>query len=145
MIVLVIAIAAEVFARYVMNSSLSWSEEFGRILFVWVIFLGTSIGFKRGAHMGLHFITEMTPAPIRKVIQKISIICSAVFFLFIVIQGISVTLKMTSQATPALGISAAWQLSAIPVGALIILIHAPSLLFHSSSEVGVTHDLDSAG
>ena len=31
-------IVAQVFCRYVLNSSLSWSEELARYLFIWMIY-----------------------------------------------------------------------------------------------------------
>jgi TRAP-type C4-dicarboxylate transport system permease small subunit len=139
--ILIIVIASEVFARYVMNSSLSWSEECGRIIFLWAIFLGTSIGFKRGTHMGLHFITEKVPQQFKKGISVISLSCTAIFFLFVLIEGISVTLRMTTQLTPAMEISFAWQLSAIPAGALLTLLHIPALIVQSE-EAGDSHGLD---
>ena len=39
----------QVFFRYVLNASLSWSEELTRLLFVWLTFLGFGLAAQRGA------------------------------------------------------------------------------------------------
>ena len=41
----------QVIMRYVFNNSLSWSEELGKFLFVWISWLGISIGHKRKEHI----------------------------------------------------------------------------------------------
>lgn len=141
-VLLILVIGAEVVARYGFNSSLSWSEEFGRIVFVWIIFLGASIGFKRGAHMGLHFIVGMVTPKVKRLMAIASLILSAAFFIFIVIEGLLVSLEMVSQLTTAMQISVSWQYSAIPVGALFMLLHVPALLYQTGEE-GAADGMDS--
>ncbi|UOF88637.1 TRAP transporter small permease [Fodinisporobacter ferrooxydans] len=142
-VVLIFVIGAEVVARYVFNSSFSWSEEFGRMVFVWIIFLGASIGFKRGAHMGLHFIIGLASKKIKQMMSAATLFLSSVFFLFIIIEGIQVSIQMIPQLTSAMQISVAWEYSAIPVGALFMLIHVPALLYQMG-EVGASNGVDSA-
>ena len=40
---IVILTLVQVFARYVLNSPLLWSEELARLLLVWVVFLGGAV------------------------------------------------------------------------------------------------------
>ena len=40
-------LAVQVFMRYVMGASLSWSEELARYLFIWLIYLGISFGARQ--------------------------------------------------------------------------------------------------
>ena len=46
-------IILQVFYRYVLGSSLSWSEESARFLFIWVVMLGASMGVKEGFHVAV--------------------------------------------------------------------------------------------
>ncbi len=50
-IVLVIVIFAQVVSRYIFGDALSWSEELGRFIFVWMSWLGVSAGMKEGEHI----------------------------------------------------------------------------------------------
>nr|WP_306264636.1 TRAP transporter small permease [Pararhizobium sp. IMCC3301] len=44
---------AQVFNRYFLNMSLSWSEEFQRYGQIWLVFLAIPIAYRRGMHMGI--------------------------------------------------------------------------------------------
>jgi TRAP-type transport system small permease protein len=41
----------QVFNRFVLNRSLSWSEEFQIFCHVWIVFLAIPIAYRRGAHL----------------------------------------------------------------------------------------------
>jgi TRAP-type transport system small permease protein len=56
-------VIAEVFARYLLNSSLGFSNELSRVLFVWTIFLGMPLALSRGRHVGITILDRMLPAP----------------------------------------------------------------------------------
>ena len=45
--------AAQVFNRYFLNVSLSWSEEFQRYGQIWLVFLAVPIAYRRSMHMGI--------------------------------------------------------------------------------------------
>lgn len=137
---LVIVIGTQVAARYLFNSPLFWSEELGRIIFTWIVFLGTSIAIKRGAHMGLHFIVELSPPLIKGFITKISLLFTGVFFLIILIEGLKVAYHVSSNIMPAMEISQGWQYSAIPVGAFFALLHIPAL-FIQDRKPGELNDI----
>lgn len=49
--VLVVVIFAQVVSRYIFGNALSWSEELGRFIFVWMSWLGVSAGMKEGEHI----------------------------------------------------------------------------------------------
>lgn len=52
----VVLIFAQVIARYVFNHSISWSEELARYLFVWMIWLGTSMATRTNSHITVDVI-----------------------------------------------------------------------------------------
>ena len=51
--VMTILIFTQVVCRYVMHNSLTWSEELGRYLFVWITFVGLPVALKAGAHVAI--------------------------------------------------------------------------------------------
>ena len=59
---MVFIIFAQVIMRYIFNNSLSWSEELGKFLFVWISWLGISIGAKRKEHIKITmFVDKFSP------------------------------------------------------------------------------------
>ena len=43
----------QVIMRKVFQNSITWSEELARYIFIWQIWLGTSIGFRDGKHISI--------------------------------------------------------------------------------------------
>ena len=43
----------QVFNRFVLNNSLTWSEEAQIFCHVWIVFLGIPIAYRRGAHLSV--------------------------------------------------------------------------------------------
>ena len=58
-------IILQVFYRYVLGSSLSWSEESARFLFIWVVLLGASMGVKESFHVSVTLFKDMLPRRIK--------------------------------------------------------------------------------
>lgn len=51
----------QVFCRYVLGSSLSWSEEFQKFAHIWIIFLAIPMGYKYKAHIGMNVLLDKMP------------------------------------------------------------------------------------
>jgi TRAP-type transport system small permease protein len=51
----------QVFNRFVLNRSLSWSEEFQIYCHVWIVFLAIPIAYRRGAHLSVEFFRNRLP------------------------------------------------------------------------------------
>jgi len=51
----------QVFNRFVLNRSLSWSEEFQIYCHVWIVFLAIPIAYRYGAHMSVDSLRNMAP------------------------------------------------------------------------------------
>lgn len=75
MIVLVAAftilVGVQVVSRYVFNSSLTWSEQAARYMFVWLVMLGLPILYRRGEHVGFTMLTETLPSKAELIIKVI--------------------------------------------------------------------------
>jgi TRAP-type transport system small permease protein len=58
---MVVAGVLQIANRFVLNISLSWSEELQRYLHIWIVFLAVPIGYRRGAHLGMNMLFERLP------------------------------------------------------------------------------------
>lgn len=56
----------QVFNRFVLNRSLSWSEEFQIFCHVWIVFLAIPIAYRRGAHLAVDAIKMKLGAGVQK-------------------------------------------------------------------------------
>ena len=56
----------QVFNRFVLNRSISWSEEFQIYCHVWIVFLAIPIAYRHGAHMSVDSLKNLLPRGIAK-------------------------------------------------------------------------------
>ena len=76
---------ANVFSRYVLHLSLSFSEEITTNLFVLLSMMGTAIAARRRAHLGLSILTDAVNPRLRRALlifgfALATVFCFAVFF-----------------------------------------------------------------
>jgi len=58
----------QVFCRYILRHSLSWSEEFQKYLHIWLIFLAIPLAYKRGAHIGMKIVFDRLPRKLQHIL-----------------------------------------------------------------------------
>ena len=56
----------QVFNRFVLNKSLSWSEEVQIFCHVWIVFLAIPIAYRRGAHLSVDSLRALLPRPVER-------------------------------------------------------------------------------
>src|SRR5579884_2697295 len=131
----VVILAAGVFTRYVLGNPLVWSDELATIIFLWLAMLGSVVAYRRGEHISLSVLVRRASPRMRRVLETISSVVTAVF----VIELVPATLKFFKQeqidVTPALGIPQSYVVLAIIVGLLLILVLA--LLRLSEAELSI--------
>ena len=57
----VIVGSMQILARFVFRMPLPWSEELLRMSFIWVTFIGASLGMSRGIHLSVNFFPNLLP------------------------------------------------------------------------------------
>ena len=128
-IVMTLIIAWQVFGRYVLNSSPTWTEQLALVLMLYYILLAAAIGVREQFHLGLYFLRDRLPDRLRKPV--VVLVHGLVGFFGIVMcwEGAFLTAYTWSHVIPALGIPQG--VSYIPfsvAGALIALFSLEHLL-----------------
>lgn len=59
--VMALMVFANVVLRYVFNSGLTLTEEVGRLIFVWLTFLGSIVALRQGTHLGMDSVIRRLP------------------------------------------------------------------------------------
>lgn len=121
-------ICAQVFFRYVLNSSLSWSEELARYLSIWTIFLGVAIAFRRRAMIAIESITQLVPKKVGFILQTTALLLSFVFCIYLIIFGVGMLETVSNQKSIALGIPMWIPYLSIPFGAVFMTLNISVVL-----------------
>lgn len=72
MSVMSLMVLLNVVLRYGFNSGIPFSVEVSRLIFGWVVFIGSVIALKDGAHLGVSWFIEAFPKPVRLVCLWVS-------------------------------------------------------------------------
>jgi tripartite ATP-independent transporter DctM subunit len=116
-----VLVGVQVFARYVLNDTPSWSEELCRYLFVWASFLGACVAMRRTAHLGVDSLVTRLPARAREAARIAVAAIIAVFAAVLVWYGQALVPEMATQRSPSMGISLQYVFAVIPIAGAIIL------------------------
>lgn len=96
---LISTVTIQVFSRYVLNNPLTWTSELARFLFIWLVFLSSSIVFRDRQHLSVDYFVKMLPAKI-KYFEDIFIQIAIGLFLLVILYYapgfISITMTQTS-------------------------------------------------
>lgn len=66
MLLLALAVCAQVAARYAFGYSPVWSEELSRLLLVWVVMIGAAVSVRHGTHIRVDVLLAALPARVRR-------------------------------------------------------------------------------
>jgi len=121
LITMLTTILAQVFARYVADYPLSWTEELARYLFVWLVFLGASQAMRRGEHIAVGLIIDALPSGARRVVSLVIQLMIAAFLAVMIVQGFRVVTTVAPLPSIALKVSMAAVYLAVPVAGIAML------------------------
>lgn len=115
----------QVIMRYVFSSSLSWSEELARYLFLWQIWLGASYAVKERKHLRIEAVQSMIKSVRGKIrFELVALFLWLVFSIFMVYKGGELVklLFVRGQVSPAMRVPMAYAYASVPVGCLLMSI-----------------------
>ena len=121
LIALVALLFTQVVTRYVLEVSLSWSEELARYLLMWLAMLSAAYGFKTRAHFALVFLVRRLPAGARRAVAAaVAVLVCALLAVF-VLKAAEITWSVRNQFGPATGLSKAVPYSSGVAGGVLML------------------------
>ena len=134
-------LSAGVFARYVLDRPLVWSDELASALFLWLAMLGAVIALGRGEHMRLTAVVGMAPARWRPWLDAFGLAVSAACTVALVQPALEHAREQWTVITPALGIHDGLRVGAILVGSALM---AALALLRLCAQVRPRHALGAA-
>ena len=94
----------QVFHRFALNSSLSWSEEAQIFGHIWIVFLGIPIAYQRGAHLYIETFCDRFPPRVRAAFDLVVELMWVAFAVSLVVLGYMVARVAALQESPGLEI-----------------------------------------
>jgi TRAP-type C4-dicarboxylate transport system permease small subunit len=138
MVLMVLSAILQVVGRFVFSQGYGWTEELSRYLFIWCVFLGSSIAMHYNAHLGIEALIKHFSPEWRKIIAWISCILCLILFAHMIGYGCKMLPIIGRQTSPGLGVSMAWPYSGIVIGGALMALHtvAEMIRLKSAKEEG---------
>lgn len=101
---IVIIVFYQVFGRYVLNSSPTWTENLALVLILYVTLIGAAVGVRDAGHIGMDSLLVMLPDYIREKIELVIHVLVAVFGIAMAYNGWILGASVGTVKIPNLGL-----------------------------------------
>jgi TRAP-type C4-dicarboxylate transport system permease small subunit len=141
MIAMTALVAWQVFTRYVLNASPSWTEPASVMIMSWFIFLGAAVGVRENFHMGfdvlIHFLPGAGPW-----MRSVSDLAVLIFGAGMVIYGGQLMIQTWTATIPVLQLPGGFAYMPIVAGGVLMFLFALERLLLRMAGVAVDHEPD---
>jgi TRAP-type C4-dicarboxylate transport system permease small subunit len=108
LVAMTVLVAWQVFGRYVLNATPTWTEPSVLLLMSWFILLGAAVGVRDGDHLGFEIGLHYAPAPLKFVMKITTELVVIGFGVAMAWYGLELARTTWAAATPMIGISQGW-------------------------------------
>lgn len=152
LVVMTVVTVLQVFMRYVMENSLTWSEELARFCFIWLVYIGISYGVKRAKHVRVEAIFSIVKRRGKFIINLIANVLFLYFAIYATYYGFTImkTIQSTGQIAPSIGIPMSVMYLGMPIGMFLTTIRLvqqiiyETKIFKDGKEIQDNNPLESA-
>lgn len=133
LLLMVAVIPVGIFARYVLNSALSWPEPVAIMCMVTFTFIGAAVSYRAGSHIAVSMVTDRLPPHLRKISALLADVMMLAISVFILIYSYALCSELWEQPVAEFPLLTAGETYLpLPIGsAVTILFIIERILFGS--------------
>lgn len=124
MAIMTIVIFSQVVARYIIGSSLAWSEELSRFLMIYMILIGAALALRDKQLIAVEILPEILKGTLKRWLTIIVQLISIIFYVVLMIYGFKVAQSFGNQIAPGTGISMFFIYLSLPIGGVLLLMNS---------------------
>jgi TRAP-type C4-dicarboxylate transport system permease small subunit len=133
-------VAWQVFARYVLDDSPSWTEATSILIMSWFIFLGAAVGVRENFHMGFDVLLYVLPTTAKVWLRSISDLAVLAFGIGMVVYGLQLIVQTWPSPIPVLQLPGGFAYMPVTAGGLLIALFATERLVLRFAGMEVEHE-----
>lgn len=113
----------QLLSRYVFSSPLLFTEEFSRLAYVWVAFLGMAVAHRRRDHIRIDLFTDMLPAGVKKALDAVTQVVCLLFLAYLGYWGVEYMIFNQWNVAASVDFPLFWVYAALPVGCALSIVN----------------------
>jgi TRAP-type C4-dicarboxylate transport system permease small subunit len=115
-------IAWQVYGRYVMNASPTWTEPISVMLMGWFCFLGAAVGIREGYHLSFDVVLYVLPPRAKRVLHTISDLVVVAFGGGMAWFGLELVIGTWDATLPLIGLPGGFSYLALVAGGALAVV-----------------------
>ena len=135
LVLMTVIVGWQVFGRYVLNSSPSWSEQAALTLMIWYVLLAAAAGVREGFHIRIVALEEAVGPKAKRGMRMVQDLIVASCGIAMTIWGGELVIRSWEHIIPSLGLPRGLAYLALPIsGVLIALFSLERMLEEAEGE-----------
>lgn len=135
----------QVFSRYVLNRSPSWTESFSVLLMGWFIFLGAAVGVRERTHLGFDVLLYVLPGSAKAVLRSISDLVVLAFGAGMIVYGVQLARLTWNTVMPSLTLPGGVSFLPVILGGALVCLFSLERLAGRFAGLPVDADIHATG
>ncbi|MCB1758407.1 MAG: TRAP transporter small permease [Gammaproteobacteria bacterium] len=115
-------IAWQVFGRFVLNDTPTWTESYSILLMGWFIFLGAAVGIREGYHLSFDVFLHLVPHKVKMVLHTFSDLIIIAFGSGMIVYGYQLAARTWQSTLPNIGLPGGVAFLAIICGGALMVL-----------------------
>ena len=127
MALIVIDVTWQIFTRFILQDSSSWTEEMARFLLIWIGLLGASYALRTRAHLGIDILTYKLTGKKKQTVEVLIYTLVALFALFTMVIGGFKLMNLTfqlNQISASIGIKMGYVYLVLPLSGILMILYS---------------------
>jgi TRAP-type transport system small permease protein len=123
------------FTRYVLNDSLSWTEEVARYGLMWIVFIGGAMVTRRNTHIAVELLSNvMKPGPMRAALLALVDFIKLGFLGLLAYFSLTIVERMHMQRMTVFDLPMSYVYAGVAVGCFLMLIRQALNVWRNARE-----------
>lgn len=129
LVAMTLVMAWQVFGRFVLNDSPSWSEALALLLMGWFVLIGSAVGIRNGDHLGFAMLQHISAPPVRLVMQMVNFGLMAGFGAMMAWYGAALVAGTWSGKMPGIALPQGVDYIPLVIGGVLVFIFSLEKFF----------------
>jgi len=124
----VICVVLQVFSRYVLGNSFTWTEQMARYMFIWMVMLGVPVAYHRKIFLNFDMIQNALPEKTRYVLDIVIKVVTMLFSCYYFVASLQLVIQTMGRTASGVKVPF-WALyGAQPIFCILLFIVMGALL-----------------